>query len=422
MRTAVLAAVILKDQKQKYESVIEECRQLCIACDTKPAATVTQLSRSVDPNTVFRSGKLQELAEAVRAVNADVVVFCNPLSFSAGNRIAEACGTAVIDRTALILDIFSMRARTAQAKIQVESARLQYALGRVYDADEEETHQRAGGYRNRGAGEMRSSVIRRKYQNRISSLKKQLREIQKQNRTAEIRRTKSALGRAALVGYTNSGKSSVMNALLKMADRNDSTVLEKDMLFATLDTSVRSLSFEGKSFLLYDTVGFVSDLPGELIDAFDSTLDAARDADLLIHVIDASDSGWQKKADDTTETLKRIGAGNIPVLRVFNKMDLTENREQFEGICISALKGEGLENLLRRITEMLYPEEEVIQCLIPYDKISEVQPYRSTVRMTVREECENGIRMEVAGQAVRLIPFHKYSERKSNGENSLGKV
>ena len=421
MSEVILAGICLKQDVHEFDGLMAECRALCAACGRTVAAEITQQSESFDRKTAFRSGKLQELAALVKETNAEAIVFANDLSVAAGQRIEETCGVRVIDRTALILDIFSLRSRTRQAKLQVEMARLQYALPRLSDPGEEETHERGGSYRSRGSGEQRSAQIRITYRKRIRQLQKQLAELEKQNWMTENRRSKSELSRVALTGYTNAGKSSLLNAMLRENAREGLQVPEKDMLFATLDTSVRQVSSQGRQFLLYDTVGFVSRLPHTLIDAFHSTLDAARHADLLLHVIDASDPQWEEKAQVTEETLQEIGAGAIKRIRVFTKSDLGIHKDLPEGIRVSAKTMQGIPELMEQIADTLYPEEETLICHLPYSAMAFLEESRRTAQIEILEEGEQGLKVRVSGPKVRLIPFHAYREERYE-QDSMGKV
>ena len=397
MSEVILAGICLKQDVHEFDGLMAECRALCAACGRTVAAEITQQSESFDRKTAFRSGKLQELAALVKETNAEAIVFANDLSVAAGQRIEETCGVRVIDRTALILDIFSLRSRTRQAKLQVEMARLQYALPRLSDPGEEETHERGGSYRSRGSGEQRSAQIRITYRKRIRQLQKQLAELEKQNWMTENRRSKSELSRVALTGYTNAGKSSLLNAMLRENAREGLQVPEKDMLFATLDTSVRQVSSQGRQFLLYDTVGH-------------STLDAARHADLLLHVIDASDPHWEEKARVTEETLQEIGAGSIPRIRVFTKSDLGIHKDLPEGIRVSAKTMQGIPELMNQII-----------CHLPYSAMAFLEESRRTAQIEILEEGEQGLKVRVSGPKVRLIPFHAYREERYE-QDSMGKV
>jgi GTP-binding protein HflX len=391
---------------------MQECRELCRAAGLSVLAVITQQARSLDPKTGFRMGKLEEMKRTAEAVQADGIVFCNRLPLAPTAAVAEACGLPVMDRTALILEIFSRRARSQQAKLQVEAARLAYALPRLaHEEDEAETHQRGGGYQNRGGGEMRAASIRKRYQSRISLLNRQLAQLEAHQQEQRAHRNKSLLGRAALVGYTNAGKSSLLNEMTRLAGASEKTVLEEDMLFATLDTSIRRITWEGRSFLLYDTVGFISDLPHELIKAFQSTLAAAREANLLIEVIDVSQPGWQDQAAVTEATLKEIHADRIPLLRVFNKSDLVAAEKLPEGLHTSCLDGSGVPELIRAVEDALYPVQETISCLVPYEQIGLINANRNALKITAEQETEKGWKMVISGPSAQVRPFHKYEIR-----------
>lgn len=405
VKKAVLAGVCLKDTEENFQMKMEECASLCQACDLEVAGTIIQNSQSMDQKTAFRKGKLEELAALVSQTDADLVIFYNSLRVQMAERIASVCQSEVIDRTALILDIFSRRARSRQAKLQTEMARLQYDLPRILNSDNDRERSRGGSVTNRGAGEMRSSLVARKYQNRIQDLKKELKKIDIQRSQDERRRSKTMMRRAALVGYTNAGKSSLLNALMRFSSAQGTEVMEKDMLFATLDTSVRMIHAKSHSFLLYDTVGFVSDLPHTLIDAFHSTLDSARDADLLIHVIDASDPAWSEKAQITRDTLDEIGAGEIPVLTVYSKIDLCRGETSFEGIRVSSRSGEGIDELSESIVNHLYPKENSIRCHIPYDRMAMLDAYRQVLEVDSGACDEEGMDVTLSGPQRYLDAF-----------------
>lgn len=407
MKRVILAGVCLSEERKSFTSKMEECRQLCSACGYETVADIVQNSMSMDRNTAFRSGKMEELVRLVNETQADGIIFCNTLSVSASSRIADITGVSVIDRTALILDIFSSRARTRQAKLQTEMARLQYALPAISNTKGESERSRGGSVNNRGAGEMRSSLIARKYRSRISELKKELADIETRRSLDERKRSRTLLKRAALVGYTNAGKSSFMNVILERYGGNGSQVMTEDMLFATLDTSVRLVQYKQYAFLLYDTVGFVSEMPEPLLDAFYSTLSIAKEADLLINVIDGHES-YEEKTEVTEETLKKIGAEQIPVLRVYNKMDLCKHPEMIAGNQISCCTEEGIDAFMEEIINHLYPKEEEYQVFLPYDKMSMFNEYRKVCSMEILEHKEDGVLLKVAGEKNYLQAFEKY--------------
>lgn len=408
MNRVILAGICLKNRQDTFEREMQECRRLCEACGYEVVETITQNSNSIDQNTAFRKGKVEELELLVKETGVDLVVFYNSLRVQMAHRIAEQIGARVIDRTSLILDIFASRARSRQAKLQVEMARLQYALPRLVSEGGSEERGRGGSVTNRGAGEMRSSIIARTYRNRIAELKKELTEIENRRNRDERRRSKTLLKRVALIGYTNAGKSSLMNCILSQCFESGSPVEAVDMLFATLDTSVRSIMYRGYGFLLYDTVGFVSDLPDPLLKAFHSTLSSAVEADLLLHVIDGSDADVMHKIQATEDTLRQIHAEDIPVVRVGNKMDLCQDIPDCCDIHTSCLNHAGITQLLDTIVEKLYPKEETCTVFLPYDKIGMFDEYRKVCTITVDEHLESGMRITVSGPSEFVQAFRMY--------------
>ncbi len=411
MKKVILAGVCLQDKSDSFPTAMEECVALCHACDLEVVGTITQNSKTLDPHTAFRKGKLEMLKNMSAELEADGIVFYNTLRIQVSDRISSYCGIDVIDRTALILNIFSKRARSRQAKLQTEVARLQYDLPRLLKQETDVQHTRGGAVTNRGAGEMRSSIIAARYQKKINDLKEELKKIEQRRYQDERRRQKTMLKRIALVGYTNAGKSSLMNTILSMQEAGGQTVLEKDMLFATLDTSVRMVEYEHKKFLLYDTVGFVSDLPHGLIEAFKSTLDATRDADLLVHVIDASDPLWSQKSLTTEQTLKEIHADEIPAIRVFNKIDMIDQPDSIDGIKISCKTKQGINALLEKMIESVYPAEETIVCKLPYDKIGMFDTYKAMLDMDILENQQDGLIVRITGEKTMLKAFSQYQRK-----------
>ena len=409
MQKTILAAVQLPHMRYDFEQLLQETEALCEACGRKVAAVITQVSRSMDPAAVFRKGKLEELCALVKETEADLIVFHNEISVQAAARISSETGCPVIDRTALILDIFSLRARTKQARLQTEIARLRYDLPSVsMDRQDSSGHERGGGVTNRGGGEMRSSLVRRRYEARIKQLEEELDKMEKRGISDERRRQRTMYARAAAVGYTNAGKSSLLNAVLAYTGGRGSRVEEKDMLFATLDTSVRTVEYRRKKFFLYDTVGFVSHLPHTLIEAFRATLVSARDADLLIHVIDASDPDRERKAEITRETLHAIKADEIPVLTVYNKIDRIKDGPLPDGLCISCIRGDGIGELLSAVTDLLYPNERSLLCRIPYACTSVIDARRSVLDIEVTGQDEEGILCRIAGPDAMIREFMPY--------------
>ena len=336
---AVLAGCNTGMSADKYARAVAELKGLAKACGLNPVSTVTQNTDSVTHATYMGSGKVSSLKKEVEEHDADIVLFNEALTPMQMRNLEKILDTEVLDRTGLILQIFASRARTREARLQVESARLQYMLPRLVGMRAELSRQGGGSGRlsNKGAGEQKLELDRRRIEHRIAELRRELEVVSRERTTQRSRRMQTGMTRVALVGYTNAGKSTVMNALLNHCSKkqangrdiiqsdeeNKKQVFEADMLFATLDTSVRRIDAPGHiPFLLSDTVGFVSDLPHSLVKAFRSTLDEVCCADLLLEVVDFSDPDYRKQIEVTAKTLSEIGAGHIPVVYLYNKTDL----------------------------------------------------------------------------------------------------
>jgi GTPase len=309
----------LMHQSQDQYQLDEYLDELAFLAETAGAVTVKRFWQKLprpDSKTFLGSGKINEIRDFVKAENIDVVIFDDELSGSQIRNIEKVVGAPILDRTDLILEIFASRARTAHAKTQVELARYQYILPRLGGMWTHLERQRGGTGTRGGAGEKEIETDRRIVRDKISLLKKKLKEIDKQMSTQ--RKARGELVKVALVGYTNVGKSTLMNLLSK------SDVFAENKLFATLDTTVRKIVYENIPFLLSDTVGFIRKLPHDLVESFKSTLDEVREADLLIHVVDISHPHFEDQIKVVNETLKELGAHDKPTLMVFNKIDAFE--------------------------------------------------------------------------------------------------
>lgn len=370
-----------------FERSMDELKELTKAIDIEVACTVTQSLPNPDRSTYIGSGKVEEIRNSLDVFEADIIIFNDTLSPMQIRNLEKALDTEVIDRTGLILQIFAKRAKTKEARQQVEYAQLQYMLPRLAHMRTSLSRQGGGSGRlsNKGSGEKQLELDRRRIEHRMAELRRDLSAIEKERDTQRGRRLRSGLPRISLVGYTNAGKSTIMNNLLRLYGGegfDEKQVLEKDMLFATLDTSVRKISAPGhRPFLLSDTVGFISELPHALVKAFRSTLEEAKYADLLLQVIDFSDPEYRYHMDVTKETLAEIGAGDIPVIYVFNKSDVVQDEQEQSGqlvmpvprsmddrIYISAREDESLNTLIELIEKKLSENENDCEMLIPYSE------------------------------------------------------
>lgn len=317
LERVVLVGVIDKNQdEEKVNEYLDELAFLAETAGAEPIKKFTQQLNKPNPGTFIGKGKLNEIKSFNKDYNIDAVIFDEELTPSQLRNVEKELKCKIMDRTNLILDIFAKRAKTAHAKTQVELAQYEYLLPRLTGMWTHLERQR-GGIGTRGPGEREIETDRRIVRDKITRLKKQLEKIDKQKATQ--RKNRGKLVRVALVGYTNVGKSTLMNILSK------SKVFREDKLFATLDTTVRKVAIENLPFLISDTVGFIRKLPHSLVESFKSTLDEVREADLLLHVVDISHPGFEEQIQIVNQTLKDIGAGDTPTYVVFNKIDMYQH-------------------------------------------------------------------------------------------------
>lgn len=412
MRKRVIIVGININNKNNFEESIIELKNLCIACDMEVVGKVEQNLKKINPTFYMGSGKIEELQDLIEKTNAEIIVFNNELSASQIKNIEEEVKCNVIDRTALILDIFANRAKTREAKLQVEVARLQYELLRLIGANENLGRQSGGvGTKNRGAGETKLELDRRRIEDRIASLNKELEILKYQRNTQKNKRKKSNIPNVALVGYTNAGKSSVMNVLVEnFINKEDKKVFEKNMLFATLETYVRNIKLHNnKSFLLYDTVGFVGDLPHNLVKAFRSTLEEVCDADLLVHIIDISNPNYKNQIDVTNETLSQIGADNIPMIYVYNKIDLIDlDKLDNNKILISAKRDIGIDRLIESICEKVFEDYIRFKLKIPYSEGKTISNIMENATILDSEYIEDGVILNIECSEKEYVQYKQY--------------
>ena len=402
-RKTILVGVCLGNDAD-FAVSMQELSGLAEAEGLEVVADVTQNLASQDSAFYIGSGKVQELKGLVFELDADLVVVNNQLSPSQLANLAHDLEVEVIDRTNLILNIFADRARTREAKLQVDYAKLQYMLPRLVGLRQNLSRQggTGGSMSNKGAGETQIELDRRRIEKDMSELRHELREITKSRNTQRRKRQVSGIPQVALVGYTNAGKSTLMNQLLRTCCPDEEReVMVRDMLFATLDTTVRKITPENhRDFLLSDTVGFINDLPHDLVDAFRSTLEEASHADLILEVIDCSDPNYAMHMEVTARTLKDLGAGAIPILYVMNKADRCYPPaelpiERGDKLYIAAAQSIGLELLLTKIEEKLFDGFITMELRIPYadGRIEHDLQERARVHSTSYED--DGIHMRV---------------------------
>lgn len=402
--TKVLLVGLDTGEEPDFEYSMRELESLAEAACKQVVGIVIQRMSTVNKALYIGPGKVAEVKEHAVLTEAEEIIFDNSLSPSQIRNLGDELGLPVLDRTNLILDIFALRAKTREAKLQVETARLQYMLPRLVGMRENLSRQAGtgGSLSNKGAGETKLELDRRKIEHRISELKKELEDVSRNRQTMRKRRENARVPQVALVGYTNAGKSTILNRLVdRFGAGKEKTVLEKDMLFATLDTSVRSICPEnGRSFFLADTVGFIHKLPHGLVKAFRSTLEEIKYADLLIHVVDFSDEHYRQQIQVTEETLRELGAGEIPRILVYNKADLCQPdripRRQGDRIYMAAGRDCGLKELVEMIQEAVYGDRVEEEFLIPYDQGTLVSYFMEHAAVAEREYREEGVRLRVS--------------------------
>ena len=353
---------------------MEELKELTKAAGAEVVGSITQNRQSRDAAYYIGKGKVEELKAYCESLDASMVIFNDELSGAHIRNIEEIVGIKVIDRTTLILDIFAQRALSKEGKLQVELAQLKYRLPRLYGMGGEMSRTGAG-IGTRGPGEQKLEVDKRHILNKAADIRRALREVKKNRETQRVQRLKSNIPIVALVGYTNAGKSTLLNELIKTHKDYDveKEVMAKDMLFATLDVTLRkALLPNKKEFLVVDTVGFVSKLPHDLVEAFKATLEEVQYADLILHVIDATNSSYELQKKTTESVLKELGADDKHTILVYNKIDRLEldiyPKNTDDVIYISAKKGINMEKLLYMIEDALMKNTYPVTLLLPYDK------------------------------------------------------
>lgn len=378
----VLLLCVNENNKKDFTYYLNETKKLIEAADFNLVLTEIQNLKKIIPSTYIGSGKIESLNSLISEHSIELIITNDQLTLSQIRNISKITEIKVMDRTQLILEIFSIRAQTKEAKLQVAIAQLKYGLTKMVGSYDNLSRQGGGkvGTVNRGGGEKKIEIDRRNIKDTISNLENELNDFVTTRAEQRKKRTKSDLKIVALVGYTNVGKSSLMNRLTK----DSKNVFEKDMLFATLDTNVGIVSLNDKhDCLLIDTVGFVSNLPHELIKAFRSTLEEILEADLIIHLHDISDENHLIQNDVVEDVLKSLNAQHIKKINVYNKIDLVENHTDYEN-CISIKNNIGISNLVELIDKEIYGQLITVEFKLSYSNISKLDYYhKNTVVLNI---------------------------------------
>ena len=418
---AGLAAASMDEHERSSEVSMEELAALVETAGGEAVAMLIQSRPAPEPRSFIGDGKVREMKELIEANDCDLAVFDNELSPSQMRVLSEELGVKVLDRSGLILDIFAQRARTREGQLQVELAQYKYLLPRLTGMWTHLVRQTASGGSSpigtRGPGETQLETDRRHIRRKIQKLEEELAAVRKVRGTQRRRREKNAMPVVALVGYTNAGKSTLLNCL------TGADIPANDRLFDTLDTTTRRLRVdESTEVLLSDTVGFIRKLPTHLIEAFKATLEELSYADVLLHVIDLSNPEWEEQARIVDELIRQLGAESTPQLRVYNKCDayfgILPHGEDV--VCISAKSGEGADVLVRKLSQMLDRGKRHVHLLLPYSAAGLLDTLKREAAVQYLEYRDDGIELEAVvqpelfGRVKRYIPG--YAETKENWE------
>ena len=403
---AVLVGIEMDGAKGEVEKSVDELERLLDTAGGETVAKVIQNKSTPDPRTLIGSGKVQEIKKLCEDNNVDLIVFDTELSPSQIKNLEDGIDVRVIDRSMLILDIFALHAVSGEGKLQVELAQLRYSAPRLTGKGIELSRQ-GGGIGSRGPGESKLETDRRHLHEKIVSLEKKLAELEHNRSIMRAQRDRSGLTKVALVGYTNAGKSTLLNKI------TGSDVLAEDKLFATLDPTTRKMELEtGESILLTDTVGFIRKLPHHLVKAFKSTLDEVVYADILLIVSDVNDPEVREHLEVTKGVIEELGASDKPIIYVYNKCDLTDGISYAilsdNSVCLSARSGEGINVLLDMICTEIAKGKREYELLIPYTEQSALNQLYKLYNVISVDYTDNGITVKVVLDGKGRGQYSKY--------------
>ncbi|WP_246637642.1 GTPase HflX [Crassaminicella profunda] len=410
---AILVGLSTGSKKEitTIENSLKELEELANAAGAKVLHKMIQNKQKIDTTFYIGKGKVEEIKILCDELDANLVIFNDELSGAQIRNLEEAIQRTIIDRTTLILDIFAQRAQSKEGKLQVELAQLRYRLPRLIGLGKSLSRTGAG-IGTRGPGEKKLELDRRHILDRISDIKGQLGEIKKNREVQRKQRKKNEMPVVALVGYTNAGKSTLMNKLITMTDSSEEKeVYAKDMLFATLDTSHRKIILPSKEeFILIDTVGFVSKLPHSLIEAFKATLEEVEEADLLLHIVDATNQDYEMQMKVTKQVLEELNVKDKPIILIFNKIDKVENIYIPSGediLHLSAVEGIGVEELVSKVKGKIFSHMKKVELLIPYDRGDIVSYLCDKTKVEKCEYREDGVFVK---SSLAPIDYNKYEK------------
>lgn len=404
MEEKVILIGVSEQEGDDAEDSLAELAELVKTAGAVVVGTLIQKRESIHPGTYVGTGKVDEIAQLLAATGATGIVCDDELSPAQMKNLESILATKVMDRTLIILDIFAARATTSEGKIQVELAQLKYRLSRLSGLGKSMSRL-GGGIGTRGPGEKKLEMDRRLINDRIAQLNRELKEVVKHRDITRAKREKNDVPVVAIVGYTNAGKSTLLNHL------TDAKVLEEDKLFATLDPTTRVLELDGhQQILLTDTVGFIRKLPHHLIEAFKSTLEEAKYADYIFHVVDASNPQMDKQMHIVYETLDRLGVRNKKIVTLFNKMDQRTDDEPLQDfradhiLMISAARNEGLNEIKELLQEMLREDKVYVERVVPYAQAGMIQLVREKGELVSEEYVPEGITIKA------YVPMEVYGK------------
>lgn len=411
MENAILVGLDISKDTNIKESM-EELANLASACNVNVLHSLTQKRDAPTPNYYIGEGKVDELHELINTLDADLVIFNDELSPSHIRNLEKRLETKVIDRTVLILDIFAKRAKTKEAMLQVELAQAKYFMPRVVGLYKYLSRQKSG-TGSKGPGEQQLELDRRILRDKITKLKKDLDELVVVRRTQREKRKKNDEVTVALTGYTNSGKSTLMNAIIDISTSHQNKyVFKKNMLFATLETKTRKIHLENNhNFLITDTVGFIDRLPHHLIEAFKSTLEEIFESSLILHVIDVSNPNFEKQIHTVESVLKDIGVENIPIFYVYNKTDLLDDipvTNRTPAIFTSALNNTNISRLIEAIDLELFKNTIQVEMLIPFKDSEVYSDLKDNANVISTEYLDTGISVVVELNKLRYNKYNKF--------------